>query len=149
MLQWWIQSYKPSDETPNYLTIFSCAMACSHLHILQWMQQNGVLPLGPFPGEPMECRDAQVFYWLHERNIKPEFAIDVESAAMVGDLDYIQWLYDHKDEYPEVNYIKWATLSHEAAYAGHLNIIQWLLANRPDSLQMEHRPWMALLKAVV
>lgn len=129
VLLWWATKYLP-DETLRSCELSQSAARLGHVHILQWLQQQGLFPA--YEHQRLVCGHTNVVYWLHgQPALGVQVTVCMDTAAESGDLELLKWLQSHQDQY-DVQCSKAALVA--ANERGDLEMLQWLLANCAELL---------------
>ncbi|OWZ12455.1 hypothetical protein PHMEG_00014384 [Phytophthora megakarya] len=103
------------------------AAANSHLHVVQWLQQNRN------EGCTKDAMDFaarnghfEVVKWLHENRKEDCSTKAMDEAAKAGHLEVVKWLHEHRTEGSTTKAMD------GAAASGALDVMKWLKENRSE-----------------
>lgn len=150
VLQWWMQSYLPNEPLDQNDCVARAALH-GHLHLLQWLQSQGLLLTAPsnnafgpklvmisegFGSHVSGCAPFSVVRWLHDQGATELMVISQDHVAKYGELEFMRWLHDHSASFRSVQCS--STAFGYAAERGDLAMLQWLLATHPERLTSEY-----------
>lgn len=123
VLDWWLTKYLPLTEQ-NVSRIMVIAAKNKRIHVLEWLEQEGVLPT---TNNRMECGQPESAYWLLERGFS--LSIDVGVAILEGNLEFLKWCYENRELHEIHGLARGIVL---ASSINSVEIAQWLVDTYPD-----------------
>lgn len=132
-LQWWASSYLTDTPMPlNTPMVFARAAQNGHVHILDWLKVNGLLPSNRFDAIPTYTSHPSVVHWFDDQQA---LVVDLSLAARTGDLAFLRYI--HERPHPRKEIVNWHKVPYLAALHGHLELVQWVHANRSSEFNAE------------
>nr|WIL04362.1 hypothetical protein Clen_432 [Cedratvirus lena] len=102
-----------------------CAAQGGHLHILEWLEEQGLLDNGYVLDGALSGLQRKVILWLEDRKAEIEhypFSFIVSSKGKEEErLAFLEWL----DERVKVDY---SEISRRAAFEGYIKIVRWCVS---------------------
>lgn len=135
VLAWWMTKYGLEAKLDIMQHIIRIAAYQGHLNVLKWVfRDDDKLQLLDDLDEPLKCLNAEVTRWIVDRKPDARLEISLNLAARDGDLEFIKWVYGHRDRFPVA--IGALTMDFAAEH-GHLDVLKWLMENAPDTYSPE------------
>lgn len=145
VLQSWMSSYRvPGYSVQSFVSsMFMDAVRCGHLNVLQWLQQQKLLPNEALPSIVMEngrnlpkqgsellCKHPDVITWLYDHGCSRYVIVDLEKPARDCNFQFIQWIHNRQDQFKSVRH--WQSVTYLAARVNCFDIVRWIYLNRPQ-----------------
>lgn len=122
VLDWWLTKYLPLTEE-NVLSIVMVAAKNKRIHVLDWLEHQGRLPVDNF----FICSQPESVLWLVERGYS--LTIDVGVAIQEGNLSFLKWCYENRERHELFGVARGIVL---ASSINSVEIAQWLIDTFPD-----------------
>lgn len=88
-----------------------------HLHILQWLKEEGLLEKNAALCGAVKGMQREVILWLEGANFS-SCVLLVESGSEEEKIDFLEWL----EEKTEINY---SEIAFRSAYRGYMKVVRW------------------------
>lgn len=138
ILEWWATHYRP-EQSLNVKTLVQVAASKGQLKVLQWLHERYTIPPHEFKPNSLwslASNYPDVVYWIHAQEFDVPVVIELNLVARTGDLAFMQWLLQHRDQQYTVLFNN--NLLPNAMERSDLATVQWLLASSLGEICSEY-----------